>query len=1704
MSSAPKAAAGPMSASAARRGGDEYQDVVAWCAALELVRPRPRYGVLELEAVGAGSVDDVVLRTLDPSSDEGDRFIQVKWTGHESRAVDERFLTSRGRGNTRSLLQKLHDSYRLLAAQQNPANFTMELHTNRGVDSQHPLLAGLDGRSGLLVPTASIATSDSPIGRARESWARHLDVEEHELVDMLRVLEWNVGRQRRGERDRAKALMSAAGLRDDDTALDAGLGVVAGWVRGGRRIVRPQDVRDAIELAHLRTIDVATIVDGSADPRAHTARVTPIAVQSRTALYRELRLDHFTGRDWLREEVDRRLGAVDAPGYVLIEGPAGTGKTAFMAALAEERGWIVHFAGLQGGDQLNSAIENFAAQLIQRYELGDQPLPGGGLPEAATQSAWLMRVIEAAALKHAETSGGEPLVLLLDALDEMAARQGPPLGLPQAMPPNVFLLSTSRSSIELLPYDPQIIRLQIDGARNLSDMSSYITRICEVPEIAAHLKSAGRDIEWLTRTMLEVCGGLWIYARYVIRELQLGTRSITDLARLPRRLESYYCEVLDLDHRDPASWDLATRRVLSTLGGLKAPVSATLLADLADLGEADRKHMVDRLNRARPLLLRMEAAGQGGEVLYDVYHRSLTDFLCGDFITGPDDATDLVRRQFAADRAPTQERITRSLLAYVESLDNQGPAAGTSHIRGSEKLNYALQALPSHLDEVGMMKELVSLYGPAARWYDLNYDEGRPDLFHAGLMASREAVARSTDRAVEADGVGAGIGNEFKLALASSAMAAHSRGTPSRLLARAGELLPLQFPQALLQARQLKATDRAVTLALLAPHHHDPRSLWREAFEALDSVEYKEPPARILESLVPSVPDEHLDLALDLIEGWLPVDSCGRPLQALSARLGSELIPRAIGVTRRIDYDPTRLLTLAALYPRLASASDREALRNELVEDLIRGGTHVPPKETATLLARNCTPDEVADSLAALAGKPVTRHLLEVAAAFTEYAGSDSPEPLVALMVRYVEAATSHKKRLQRASRVLAGLPDDTIGDLLEAALRYPGKQGKRLATAVQILASRLRAEQRRQVWGVLAATKSVDQVYLRRMLETLMAFVADEDAQEAAEVAGRLEQATTRCFTLIELGVAVGRAQGVRIANTALRQLENLGQYDTVSCVISVLEGFGYDAELFREAVKGLSKSRHFAGVMEKWLPAGLYLRLLAIASTANERHELSEAALGLLERLPEEWTRERDEALGGLSSFLDATQVRRALTMCGDTAWRREVALAKEEVSSLVQHVKIADNPTFVSGLGSVADQYRHLSSSELLRQALRSTTAEPARAAYYEQLLQRASVKGGLCERVLTDMVGVSPADDLHFLARLAQGLRGGHDQAAVFTALARRDPEAYARAAATLLPSVYNKRERVTLLTTLLASATGDLQVEIREMRDLCLEELADDNPSDFASAVASVGSDASWLIPRALAAMSRIGMLEWRIVAYAAVFSLLNHEQRRLVWSDVFESTANFGDPFRKVDFLVRVTPLPMAEGLFAQAAEQGNFPVYSSFLRQARFPPEVLEEAVRGLRLLVTDDHYGCLWADIMDRLSSWDEGLVPVRGIQDQHVRLPVFRRLVSCAPDELVLNLTEELIETVQALQQTHGDSTIIFAPGVHDWIVPVLERGQIGSWPMVRSAALDRDLGQLLRVTPSLVAMAERAGNNDDLEAIVEAISWLSDSTAWRAQW
>jgi len=206
------------------------------------------------------------------------------------------------------------------------------------------------------------------------------------------------------------------------------------WTLGPGAVAAGRDIRGPVTV---------TVINGTFDrPRDAIFDPTPLA--------EVLDLAHFTGREWLIEKIDGFI-ATRRKGYVVVQAEAGVGKSALAAHLVWTRPCAHHFTRLEGGRAPEHARRSLAAQLIGMWQLAEEFAPGDALPAGADRPDWLPKVLRAAAARRDQLDPAQPLVLVVDGLDEAdppapGQDTGIPLGLPRPehLPDRVFVIATSR------------------------------------------------------------------------------------------------------------------------------------------------------------------------------------------------------------------------------------------------------------------------------------------------------------------------------------------------------------------------------------------------------------------------------------------------------------------------------------------------------------------------------------------------------------------------------------------------------------------------------------------------------------------------------------------------------------------------------------------------------------------------------------------------------------------------------------------------------------------------------------------------------------------------------------------------------------------------------------------------------------------------------------------------------------------------------------------------------------------------------------------------------------------------------------------------------------------------------------------------------------------------------------------------------------
>jgi WD40 repeat protein len=418
-------------------------------------------------------------------------------------------------------------------------------------------------------------------------------------------------------------------------------------------------------------------------------------------LERDLDLARFTGRDWLIARIDSFISD-NSRGYVLIRAESGVGKSTLAAHLVWTRPWLHHFTRLPGGRSAQAARKSLAAQLIARWNLAEQWAPDGIMPPASSRSEWFSRLLDAAARERDQREPGEPVVLVVDGLDEVddgPEVPGLPVGLPVSLPDGVFVVATSRFGIDRALHGirrPAVwLEIDVDGRHNMADIRQFIADVTHPDRGDDRLRqavlSSGTDLEWFRRAVAQSCAGVWIYLQYVLDEIRDGVRDPRSATELPSDLAGYYAEQIER-WRGAATrrqWAHVTLPLLGVLGAAQAPLTVEELKLFAGVSSTDAIRAFTE-ETVRPFL----HGHDDGSV--ELRHQSLRDFIEGDI---PEDRPDV-----AGLAGVLAAQVRRAHRAIADALT---PPGAPDERDWDEAGPYARRHLAAHAAAAGTLDVLV-------------------------------------------------------------------------------------------------------------------------------------------------------------------------------------------------------------------------------------------------------------------------------------------------------------------------------------------------------------------------------------------------------------------------------------------------------------------------------------------------------------------------------------------------------------------------------------------------------------------------------------------------------------------------------------------------------------------------------------------------------------------------------------------------------------------------------------------------------------------------------------------------------------------------------------------------------------------------------------------------------------------------------------
>lgn len=925
------------------------------------------------------------------------------------------------------------------------------------------------------------------------------------------------------------------------------------------------------------------------------------------ALYRELQIDRFVGREWLVRAIDEFIASVDR-GYVVLEAEAGMGKTAFMAWIARKRRYLHHFVRLMpDASDIGVGLRNLSAQLIRTWDLRALAV-GGVLPTNASRPDFFEEALYSAAEKRDEIRPGEPIVLAIDGLNEAAVPTiGNPLGLPAELPPGVYIVVSQRTvHVPMTVMTPRrVLRIRADSLENAADIRSYLDAEVARPEVVGRLVEAGVSPDSFARKLATRTAGVWLILRYVLAEIRNGARRPDDLDSLPVGLWQYYAKFWrDWQRSNTATWPTVDLPLLVTITAAQEPLPLELLCELSDCQDPDRAAELVG-DPWRPFLHIQEAPDER----YAVFHDSLREFTGGgvevDGLTSAERAfvgrlahAQQVAHQRIADRYLTAwGNLSAGLPALTEdsvTMDNgYGMRQLVHHLvrASSDEVLHGMLALERPRGEV--VGQAFSSTGSNA-WYEVH--RTRHALAGYALDVER-AWARAEEVATGIDAQpGARIDLELRYALFAVSVNSVAGNVPTDLLLQMmdrGIIIPTQAVELAQEITDARSKAEALT-ALVPRLTGDMRGTAQR--EALASV-----------ALIP--------------DGYWRAGELVRLASVADANLSEDMLRIAEGM--RAGYERDSALRSLAEIGRLRSTKPMAA------EELSKFRTTDPAAFAEQYRQR-------------------TRHGVT-----TLLAGAAAELGGVSEGVDYVEASRFVRSSRWRAELLTASArtaPDHTRADILAAALSISSTVGDGHSSdaALGTIATQLAA--RGDVDAALACVSDLHEP--EGQASALFAIAAHTSAPRQTEIARRAVDAA--------MGVADAAVRGGIVRkNGAQAALAGAAAQERILASLTAdwrAAALGAMAGATNRPVELLTQALDVAASVDTvngaWVVADLIPRLPAalIGAARNLAAEIEPAE-------------QRDAALAALASrygeFGEAASATRLMSTISDPHWLMEAQI-------------------------------------------------------------------------------------------------------------------------------------------------------------------------------------------------------------------------------------------------------------------------------------------------------------------------------------------------------------------------------------------------------------------------------------------------------------
>ncbi len=455
-------------------------------------------------------------------------------------------------------------------------------------------------------------------------------------------------------------------------------------------------------------------------------------------IFERVQLERYSPRPALEAAIESFLSQYDR-GYLIFEASAGVGKTTLLAHEAKVRNAIHHFCELTPGKEgVLAAIRNLASQLILAWSLTKEI--GLLIQTSSIGPDYLHNLLKRAATKRDASMPGNKIVIVIDSL-ELAGGIGDQnvLGLPKHLPKGVYIVVSQRPvDVNLVVTAPRrVIRIDPADPSNQNDLRDYLNGLADTGVLADILRVHHCRTSEFVDALTSKAGGVWVYAQFVLADVEGGRRSPQNVTELPPNLWRYYAEFFMTWQKHHQN-DWASTGLL-LLAGLAAFQKQVDLEDLRDVLGISDVALVQRI-LAEDWAAFVQRFGK--EKKFRFYHASTQDFASGSI----DESAEFTNQErLFADSiseavVSAHSRIAKWYLEAWGGLEHGLPDL-MKHMPDDKNL-YGLKYVPFHLatgHNYVMLHELLNLSkGTSSTWYEamLNQDDLNGYLSHLELASN--------------------------------------------------------------------------------------------------------------------------------------------------------------------------------------------------------------------------------------------------------------------------------------------------------------------------------------------------------------------------------------------------------------------------------------------------------------------------------------------------------------------------------------------------------------------------------------------------------------------------------------------------------------------------------------------------------------------------------------------------------------------------------------------------------------------------------------------------------------------------------------------------------------------------------------------------------------------------------------------------------